>query len=304
MLDITVRTEDRKRRLRPSADGLAALVYRIGGMGDHFLILQRVPDLPDVYAQVWREGGGEYQLEYRDGCPTRHFQTKAGGAARVAAALAGWARGEDGWDAGFEWRLLDFPPTPVVPELPDAVREELEGRVRQLLRCGYDDRGQLAEAAEEYLVSGDDRPVSREQAEALVDRLWLERVAESAGWEGVTDPERLTAAFAGLERAGIVAREHFTCCRTCGTAEIGAEEGADEARGFVYFHRQCTETAADGGPLHLLYGGFDGTTDTTAAVGAEVAEALRCQGLAVEWDGDPQAAILVTGLNWRRRLVG
>ncbi|GAA3057235.1 hypothetical protein GCM10017562_22600 [Streptomyces roseofulvus] len=117
----------------------------------------------------------------------------------------------------------------------------------------------------QYLVSGDDRPVGREQAEALVDRLWLERVAESAGWEGVTDPERLTAAFAGLERAGIVAREHFTCCRTCGTAEIGAEEGADEARGFVYFHRQCTETAAD---------------------------------------GDPQAAILVTGLNWRRRLVG
>ncbi|GHB04496.1 DUF6891 domain-containing protein [Streptomyces termitum] len=304
MLDITVRTEDWRKRLRPSADELAALVRRVGGDGDRFLILQRVPDLPDVYAQVWHEHGDAYRLEHRDGGPDRHFETAVGDAGRAAAALAGWARAEDGWDAGLEWERLDFPPAPEVPELPAEVRAKLEERVRELLRCGYDDREALAEAAEEYLVSGDERPVCREQARELVDRLWLERVAESAGWQGVTDPERITAVFEELDRSGIVARENFTCCRSCGTAEIGAEEGASEARGFVYFHAQCTEGVAGGGALYLLYGGFDGRSETTAAVGAEVAAALRGRGLAVEWDGDPSAAILVPGLDWRKRLVG
>ncbi|MFD7980886.1 DUF6891 domain-containing protein [Streptomyces sp. NPDC059071] len=92
--------------------------------------------------------------------------------------------------------------------------------------------------------------------------------------------------------------------RTCGTSEIGAEEGADRARGFVFFHYQCTEGAASGGPLYLLYGGFDRSPDTTAAVGGEVAEALRGQGLTVDWDGDPGQAIRVTGLDWRKRLTG
>ncbi|WP_426403434.1 DUF6891 domain-containing protein [Streptomyces sp. R-07] len=179
--------------------------------------------------------------------------------------------------------------------------EDLTGLVR---RIGYGDRAQLTRVAQEEVFSPAEHLVSREQVEALVDRLWLERVEEMAGWEGVTDPERVTAAFAELDAAGIVARENFTCCRSCGTAEIGAEDGADGARGFVFFPTQCTEGAAAGGPLHLLYGGFDDSAGATAAVGEEVAAALRGQGLSVRWDGDPGQAILVTGLDWRRRLTG
>ena len=60
-----------------------------------------------------------------------------------------------------------------MPELAPTVRAEVERRVRVLLRCGYDDRAALAEAAEEYPVDGDNRPVSAAQARELVDRLWL-----------------------------------------------------------------------------------------------------------------------------------
>ena len=42
-----------------------------------------------------------------------------------------------------------------------------------------------------------------------MDRLWGERLAEQAGWEGETDPERLTRAFAALDAAGITARENL-----------------------------------------------------------------------------------------------
>ncbi|MER7534571.1 hypothetical protein ABTX77_07245 [Streptomyces sp. NPDC097704] len=305
MLDIAVETENQEKHVRPSEEDLTGLVRRIGADGDRFLVLQRIPDLPSVFAQVWHDAGGDYQVEHRAGAPELHFGTRLDDPGRVAEVLAAWARGEDGWDAGPSWENLGFPPAPEAPELPEEIREQLEQRVREQLRCGYADRAGLTRAAQEDVFSPEEYAVSREQAEALVDRLWLERVEEMADWEGPTDPERITAAFTALDAAGILAREHFTCCRNCGTSEIGAEEGAEHARGFVFFHTQCTEGAADGGPLYLLYGRFDHSPETTAAaVGEEVAAALRGQGLSVRWDGDPGQAILVTDLDWRRRLTG
>ncbi|MFB7595213.1 hypothetical protein [Streptomyces sp. NPDC056160] len=32
---------------------------RIGGEDDRFLVVQRIPDLPDVFVQVWHEVGGD-----------------------------------------------------------------------------------------------------------------------------------------------------------------------------------------------------------------------------------------------------
>ncbi|MFC5645245.1 DUF6891 domain-containing protein [Kitasatospora cinereorecta] len=305
MLEIVVKTENWERHVRASAEELAGLVRRIGGDGDLFLVVQRIPDLPDVFAQVWHKAGGDYTLEYRDGAADRHFQAMADGPEVVIAAMAGWARQEPGWDGGLNWSLLDMGPAREVPplDLDEDERVELEKRVREVLVGGYASRAELAELAEEYLVTKDRRPVSREQAEVLADRLWLERVAEQAAWQGETDPERLTRAFTALQKAGITARENFTCCRSCGQSEIGGE-GGPNARGFVYFHTQCTDSAAAGHGLMLLYGGFDDSSETTAAIGHEVVAALEAAGLRTEWDHDPHRAITVTALDWRRRLVG
>jgi hypothetical protein len=106
-----------------------------------------------------------------------------------------------------------------------------------------------------------------------------------------------------LQDKGITARENFTCCRNCGNAEIG-DEAAPGARGFVYFHTQCTDAAASGHGLSLLYGGFDGTAETTTAIGDEVVAALEAAGLNAVWNRDPGRSIAVTPLDWRRRLVG
>ncbi|MFJ4989215.1 DUF6891 domain-containing protein [Streptomyces sp. NPDC088732] len=306
MVAITVHTEDGRRHVRPSAAELAGLVRRIGQKGDRFLVLQRVPDLPEVFAQVWHEAGGAYVLEHRDGAFDRHFHATLDAPEPVIAALTGWASGEPGWAEGADWAPLDLGPAPEPvpePDLSRQDREVLEAHVRELLIGGFATRAELAETAEDHLVSGDDRPVSPEQARQLVDRMWRERVAEQAGWDGETDPERLTRAFAVLDASDVTARENFTCCHSCGQSEIGAA-GAPDARGFVYSHSQCTGSAAAGRGLTLLYGGFDGSEGTTAAVGREVVAALTEAGLSVEWDGDPGRAITVTPLDWRRRLVG
>ncbi|MEU9084971.1 hypothetical protein [Streptomyces sp. NPDC048357] len=190
-----------------------------------------------------------------------------------------------------------------VPPLDPAVERELTEAVRGWLRCGYDGPGALAEAAEEYLVDGDVRPISAAQAARLVDRLWRERLAEQADWVGETDPERITRAFAALEASGITARENFTCCRSCGLAEIWAD-GAEDARGFVFFHAQSTEGAAAGHDLFLMYGGFEPDEALTVAVGREVVAALEGEGLAWGWSGGAHDAIRVVGVEWHKRLGG
>ncbi|MFF7992140.1 DUF6891 domain-containing protein [Kitasatospora xanthocidica] len=304
MLAITVQTNDGERRSRLSADELAGLVRRIGAEDDRFLVVERIPDLPDVYVQVWHAEGEEYTLEHRDGSAQRHFEVRLDGPGPVVEAMTAWARGEAGWGAGLDWQPLDMGPAPepVPPlELDAGERRELEDRLRLTLACGYTDRARLAEEAEEYLASNGRRPLSRAQAEQLADRLWLERVGEQTGWIGETDPERLARAFAALDASGITAREDFTCCRSCGEAEIGAA-GAQDARGFVYFHSQCTESAAAGHGLSLLYGGFDGSPSTTTAIGHEVVAELTAAGLPAAWNGDPSHAIEIRPLLWRRRL--
>lgn len=152
-------------------------------------------------------------------------------------------------------------------------------------------------------MTKEQRPVSAAQARHLVDRLWLESVAEQSTCGGETDPERLTRAFLILEASGVTARENFACCRSCGQAEIGAAGSAD-ARGFVYFHAQCTDAAACDHGLTLLYGGFDGTPETTISIGRDVVTALEAVGLPTSWDGSPSRGIEVKPLDWRKRLIG
>ncbi|MGW7294341.1 DUF6891 domain-containing protein [Streptomyces xiamenensis] len=230
MLGIRVRTEDGRLRDRMTAGELAALVRRIGGAGDRFMVVERLPDVPDVYAQVWHEEGGAYTLEHRDGDPERHFTTTVDAPGPVAEALTGWARSAGVWDAGLVWERLTFP-----QEATDAGGSE-----------------------------------DTEQAEDT----------------GGAQAPPLTRAFAELEAAGITARENFACCRACGLAEIGGAGGPD-ARGFVFLTSEPYRDAS------LLYGGFDGSARTTAAIGREVVAGLERQGLSVVWDGDPGSAITV-----------
>ncbi|MFG2299925.1 DUF6891 domain-containing protein [Actinacidiphila glaucinigra] len=306
MLPITVCREDGRRHVRVSEHELGELVAELGTGGDPFLILQRIPDLPEVYLQVWYASvEGYYQLEHRDGGYDRHYVAYEDTPEPVVAAMAGWARGENGWGGGLAWERLRLraPKRVRPPKLDEHERARLEGRVRELLVGGYATRAELADAAERFLVSGRRRPVSAGQAWELVDRMWLERLAEQARWEDETDPERLTGAFAALERAGITAREHFGGAGSPRDSGIGAV-GAPDARGFVYFHSGCTDSAAAGRGLPLFYGGFDGSSATTAAIGREVVAALTAAGLPSQWDGDPDSVITVTPLDWRKRLVG
>lgn len=106
MLEITVQRENGERHVVVSAEELAGLVRRIGGEGDRFLVIERIPDEAHVFAQVWHETGDDYTVEHRDGSADRHFEARTEQVETVIAAVTGWARQERGWDGALDWSLL------------------------------------------------------------------------------------------------------------------------------------------------------------------------------------------------------
>jgi hypothetical protein len=189
------------------------------------------------------------------------------------------------------------------------IPEALRAYVVLQLRASYDPPEDVAARALEYFSGDDELDVSAVSTEAL-DAVVAEELrvleAEQAAWPAVTDNDRLARAFARLEARGVVARENFTCCQSCGHAEIGDEIDATEARGlrvhgYTFFHQQDTESAVEGGGVMLAYGALTaGTPDPAVAVGHEIMAMLREAGLSPEWDGAVTTRIFVP-LAWRRR---
>ncbi|MFJ6670352.1 DUF6891 domain-containing protein [Actinosynnema sp. NPDC091369] len=184
------------------------------------------------------------------------------------------------------------------PDLPADVAAEVEEYARSVVHAGFTALDDAVEAVADHFADGE-HPVAPATARAVVERLWRERSAEQRGWPAGTDVDRLFEVFDALDRGGITARADFTCCQTCGHAEIGDEAG-EGARGYVFFHRQDTERAVADGQVWLAYGSLGDVADE--AVGHEVVAALTAGGLPVEWNGSARTRIKVGPIAWQKRL--
>ena len=189
-------------------------------------------------------------------------------------------------------------------ELADATAELREALDRGL-REGFSDPDDVLESAVEYLSDDHDADELRAIAERLLVELVAAHRREQASWPAVTDCDRLDAAFAELDAAGVTARQNFSCCGNCGCHEIGDEMAEATGsgvtvRGYTFYHMQDTENAADGGGLYLNYGAAEPGDAAGLAVGAEVAATLARHGLSTEWDGSLRTRIHVS-LDWKRR---
>jgi hypothetical protein len=191
-----------------------------------------------------------------------------------------------------------------------AAQEVIKAKARFLLLLGYS--GNDEPVSLEYII--DEIMEVMECAEVeydwdaiydTVDGFWKARVEEQREWPEVTDNDLLERAFARLRRTGIVAEENFTCCQSCGVAEIGGEvpEGS-VMDGYAFFHRQDTEGALTDGKLFLSYGTFGSESGPQKAVevGERVVAALEAEGLRTQWNGSPRARIIVF-MEWRKRLL-
>jgi len=193
------------------------------------------------------------------------------------------------------------------PKLEEQL-DELRGYIARDLRGGYVETDSIVDNALEVLEL---MPHGEEVLRAHARRILEDETAayhhEAAGWPALTDHDRLEQAFAALETQGVVCRQNFTCCGTCGVAEIGDEieaalERGGPVHGYTFFHMQDTERAVEGGGLWLNYGATDGGEAPALAIAQRIADALRNAGLVVDWDGDWTKRIHVP-LQWQRRLA-
>lgn len=182
----------------------------------------------------------------------------------------------------------------------------------QLIVKGISDPDELAEYAADDLDLTDE--AAREAAEFLV----AARKQQQAGF-GAHPDLALHRAFADLESERVLARQDWTCCGTCGAAEIGDDvDDLSQWLGYVFFHTQDTDQLIDVGSTYLSYGLFWAAhmteaefealseqqradyyeRETIALMQRVVVPTFERHGITVEWDGSLDQRILIGGVAW------
>jgi len=208
---------------------------------------------------------------------------------------------------GFLDRLFGRTPPPdpaPEPAVADAIAE-LREKIRSEVYGGFEDEDTILTGMPEYFEGTLDEALVRREAPRLLREVLADHAAEAARWPAITDCDRLDAAFDALEEEGVIARQNFTCCMSCGSAEIWDEMGeAKEAglpvAGYTFYHMQDTEAAVDGHGVYLAYGATEEGEEAALAVARRVIARLEASGLAPDWDGDIGRRIAVP-LDWKRR---
>lgn len=187
--------------------------------------------------------------------------------------------------------------------------KQLQDSVLLAVRGGFDSRETIIETEIDNWRDdwqGDDYSfdVWKRHIAYTVDVLMKRHYTEQQTWLHETDCDKLDEAFAELDRCGIVARQNFSCCQSCGHTEIQDEilEAQDyrPIQGYVFFHQQDTEHATDNDRLYLAYGGAIEGEIHALEVAQEVVATLRKAGLTVEWNGLIHKRIAVK-MTWQRR---
>ncbi|HEU4325609.1 MAG TPA: hypothetical protein VFS21_20890 [Roseiflexaceae bacterium] len=190
-------------------------------------------------------------------------------------------------------------------DLPQ-VLDEMHSYIRRAIAAGFETPEQIVEGVFSYLEDQADPELLRPHAERMVGEVLEQHLRDQMEWPSITDCDRLDLAFALLERAGVVCRQNFTCCGSCGSAEIGGEievyeSAGGRARGYAFFHQQDTDSAVeDGGGLYLAYGAVEDGEEVGVAIGRAIEAALQQYGLETSWSGQLSQRIFVR-LNWQRR---
>lgn len=182
----------------------------------------------------------------------------------------------------------------------------LSNYIRKQVATGFVERDRIVPDAVEVFADDYDAEMIRQNAERILPEVIDAQLREQASWPEVTDCDRLDAAFGQLEQAGIVCRQHFSCCGTCAGAQIWDEIEAErkkgrEITGRAHYDVQMTDSAVDGDGLYLNYGSVLESETAAVEIGQKIADAMRAQGLTVDWNGSADKCIHVL-LDWKRRL--
>lgn len=131
--------------------------------------------------------------------------------------------------------------------------------------------------------------------------------AEQKSWPKVTDCDRLEAAFAALEKRGVIALHNAGYTQSDGHDDFREAYSRNPNKssivGYCFYHGQDVERAIHGGGLYFAFGPVDSSQEKIGGpvVGKIVREELERSGLQVDWDGTFATRLNVPKFNWQRR---
>ncbi|GAS90227.1 DUF6891 domain-containing protein [Mycolicibacterium brisbanense] len=213
--------------------------------------------------------------------------------------------------------------------------DELSGFIRTRLVAGFWEFDELLDWVTAWV--DDSGVVTPEEATALLQSMWGQRLSEQAAWQDTGDYGRLQYLFTQLESEGILARMCFSCCTTCATHDIDDERTPNpdpndwyrfREWAYTFFHEQDAVRLGDPDPvLYLGYSAFRphpalpqalmraaAAGDTSAAeemtdrtetlLGERIVLLANHYGLATTWSGSRHDRIEVNVREWRKPLPG
>jgi len=185
--------------------------------------------------------------------------------------------------------------------------QELRDVIETDVKAGFATKEEIIEAGIDYLLGDFDYDWIEAQASAITNELLEAHFEIQKAWHNETDCDKLDEAFSELDRNGIVARQNWKCCQTCGHAEISYAIEETEAfrpvRGYAFYHLQDTESAVRNDYLYIAYGSVSGDEKDSAIVANEIVETLRKHGLEADWNGKVKTRIAIREIHWQRRRI-
>lgn len=175
--------------------------------------------------------------------------------------------------------------------------EHAEGQVR----AAYLHPPEVMEFLEESLLELSIELPTHELALVAVRAFEALRRREERRWTEPTVNDRITRAFAALNRRGIVAREFCGGSTMDGWAALPRGTG----HGACFFHEQDVDRGVRGQGLMLTFGPLRADQaeddDLGLRIGREIVEVLEAHEVPVSWSGDLAQKIEIRPFPWRRR---
>ena len=185
-------------------------------------------------------------------------------------------------------------------------------RIDMLVRGGFFAPDWIEERVrEDCFLPSDVTPEDAKWLAAEVARHCSAKLEDETSWPTVTDWDRLDAAFAAMEAAGIIALHQAGTEQSDGWTEVAevyhvAGYEASGAIGFCFYHQQDVEIAIKGYGLTLSFGDIDGDLlmadpVKAVAIGQRVVAELDKVGFHTVWNGQVNRRIEIPSLIWQKR---